>query len=163
MKVLKKYIFPCLIISLVLNAFLIIRQNQFYSNSNSTDYSLVYHHLDSMIVENFLKKFEDGERIVVYFGRPSCSDCDNVDDILVELIYRYNLGDKIKYVNVEDEYQKGKLHWDKFKNLVSISGTPTFAIYDKQKMISKYDFEENGGFTIEDFKIWLQDNGLLQK
>lgn len=123
----------------------------------SKDENIMYHYLDSMLVNNFIKKYQDKERLIVYFGRPTCSDCKGFEKFFIKQIKEFSLEDKIKYINVESLHCDKKV-WKEFKGKFKIEGTPTLAIYDNGKLVSKLDFEEMKGFTSDDLTEWLNNN-----
>ena len=121
----------------------------------------IYKYFDSLQPVSFEKKYNTGQRLVVYIGRPTCGDCNNFDKIFVKYIKRYNLSSKMVYVNVAELY-KNKSKWEEFKKNYSIKGTPSLVIYENKKVISKLDFEEMHGFTPAEVEKWLKNNNLAR-
>ncbi|MVX58723.1 thioredoxin [Streptococcus danieliae] len=155
----KIFVYIILIVSLVGNIyFIFIAQEleQLRSKQNTVD---MYRKLDSLLVDNFMERYNSGERLSVYFGRSSCEDCSHFDPIFIDIIERYKLGDKVYYVNVEGLHEN-KFEWENFKEEVNIKGTPTIAIYENKKILTKLDFEEQDGFTSYELESWISKNLL---
>lgn len=164
MKKIIKFILPILLlVSLGINLNLILSKNPTERFRNSEDKNLeMYKYLDSMQLANFEAKYNTGQKLVVYIGRPTCEDCNNFDKIFVKYIKQYDLSSKIIYVNV-DELYKNKSKWERFKQTYDIKGTPSLVIYENKKVISKLDFEEMHGFTPDDIKKWMMKNNLAEE
>lgn len=123
-------------------------------------YTDIYFELDSLTVQSFERRVANGETLLVYIGRPSCSDCNSLEPIFKNVIHQNHLGGKIWYVNVHFLHQD-KEKWAAFKQRYGISGTPTLAKFAHGKQVNKLDFEENGGIGVADLNNWLNQNGLL--
>ena len=148
-----------LIISLVINLFFAIYVVR--SQNTIIKQDTMYSKLNSSLVDNFIDQYDEGKKCVVYIGRSSCSDCNHFDTISSNVIDKYNLNKQLSYVNVEDIH-KDKERWENFKKKFSIKGTPTLAVYNDKRLITKLDFEETGGFTPKELDNWVTVN-LLSK
>ena len=153
----KKYIaIVVLIISLVANVFFLFYklkpQQQEYARETA-----MYSKLDSLLVDNFIDRYQNGDKLVVYVGRPSCGDCSKFEEVFDQIIEKYKLRKQLYYVNVE-EIHKNKNELENFKQKFKIKDTPTFAIYENKKLVAKLDFEENNGFTPYELEKWITSN-----
>lgn len=143
-------------ISLVANIFFLFYrfkpQQQEYARETA-----MYSKLDSLLVDNFIDRYQNGDKLIVYIGRPSCGDCSKFEEVFDEIIDKYKLRKQLCYVNVE-EVHKNKNEWEHFKQEFKKKGTPTFAIYENKKLVAKLDFEENNGFTPYELEKWITFN-----
>lgn len=123
-------------------------------------YSPISNKLNTILPNELKKYLKSNESIIVYFGRPSCSDCNLFEKSFIKYIDQYNLSSKIYYVNVNTIHDN-KNEWTAFKKQYGISGTPTFVKYKYDIEVNKLDFEEDNGFSSTDLKEWLKINQLI--
>lgn len=48
-----------------------------------TTYPEIYDYFDSITLDTFQNKIKNKETFIVYVGRPTCSDCEILDDRLI--------------------------------------------------------------------------------
>ena len=151
----KIILYIVLVFSLIANAYFIVGQT--YEKDMTHPTLTMYDKLNSLLEKNFVLRNNDGKKLIVYFGRPGCGDCNKFDQILGEMIDKYKISDRLYYVNVE-RIHENKSEWLQFKKKYNIKGTPTFAIYNHRKLLTKLDFEEHGGFSLKELEMWISRN-----
>lgn len=119
-------------------------------------YPEIYDYLDSMTVDNF-QNYLNEDDLVVYIGRPSCSDCNLFEPSLIDLIEVKHLGSKMKYLNVA-KLRKNENEWNRFKQLYDIQYTPTIAKFVEGNLVSKTEWTPEKGISIDDVEIWINQN-----
>lgn len=55
-------------------------------NKISESYPKIYDYLDSITIDTFKNQIKNKDTFIVYVGRPTCSDCELLDDRLISNI-----------------------------------------------------------------------------
>ena len=69
-------------------------------NKISESYPKIYDYLDSITIDTFKNKIKNKDTFIVYVGRPTCSDCELLDDRLISNIEEDSSLKKILYMNI---------------------------------------------------------------
>ncbi|MGX7243951.1 thioredoxin family protein [Enterococcus quebecensis] len=120
-------------------------------------YPEIYNYLNAVTVENFETKVADKEDFYVYFGRPTCGDCNEFEPHLIGLIKEYKLQDSLVYLNAA-ELRKDEKAWELFKERYQLLYTPTLAKFEKGKLVSKEEWTPENGIAIENVEKWIMEN-----
>lgn len=126
-----------------------------------SSYSEAYLKYNSILpneVEEYIKKKDS---VIVYFGRPNCTDCNFFEYSLEKIVDKYDLANKIVYVNVSSIHDNEE-KWKAYKRYFGIYGTPSFVYYRNGICNSILDFEKENGITTKEFTRWLEKNKLIK-
>lgn len=123
-----------------------------------SNYPEIYDVLDSITVVNFPTHINEKE-LVLYIGRPTCSDCNMFEPALIELIKEKNLEAKIYYLNIS-KLRDDEKKWEIFKEKYSIRYTPTLAKFTSGSLKSKVEWTPEYGISINQVEKWLDQNVL---
>ncbi|CAD5897033.1 Thiol reductase thioredoxin (modular protein) [Carnobacterium maltaromaticum] len=124
-------------------------------------YSPMYKYLSTVTLDSFEKKIKNNESFVVYIGRPSCSDCTFFEDDFIELLEKFQLNNKIYYMNVYWEHKNNLEGFIDFKKSYGFNQTPAFLVFSKGKKISQIEWSEKGlpkSILIE----WFKQNKVIE-
>ncbi|EOH99254.1 hypothetical protein UAY_02031 [Enterococcus moraviensis ATCC BAA-383] len=121
-----------------------------------TAYPEIYDYLDSITVDNF-QSYSNENELVVYIGRPTCSDCNLFEPRLIDLIVEEKLEAKVKYLNVA-KLRKDEKEWDNFKQLYNVNYTPTIAKFVEGELVSKIEWTPEKGISIDKVETWINQN-----
>ena len=69
-------------------------------NKISESYPKIYDYLDSITIDTFKNQIKNKDTFIVYVGRPTCSDCELLDDRLISNIEEDSSLKKILYMNI---------------------------------------------------------------
>lgn len=119
-----------------------------------TKYPPIYNVIDSMTLKNFEDKIEKKEDVIVYVGRPSCSDCTKFEPKFIQMLENKKLTSYIVYLNVA-ELRKNEQKWDEFKEKFGIEYTPTIARFSLGKIVDKVNWTPENGTDIDEFDYFL--------
>lgn len=109
------------------------------------------------ITINKLDEYNDEIKdYIVYVSRPACSDCNLLDDRIINDVKSNIFLNELKYLDVSELY-KSKTKWNLFKKENHIEGTPSFIHYKNGKVVSTYGWTEKDGFNYEIFLKWLNE------
>ena len=75
----------------------------------------IYDYLDSITIDTFKNKIKNKDTFIVYVGRPTCSDCELLDDRLISNIEEDSSLKKILYMNITIIHEN-KSKWNDFKS-----------------------------------------------
>lgn len=149
-----KKLISLVLLAVILCLFILIFSiTQGSKKETNVTYPNIYNYINSVTVDN-LSSFLEDNRKVIYFGRPSCSDCDLFEPELIEIIEDRNLENEITYVNI-DKIHKDKDDWYSFRKLYNIKYTPTLAIYENKKQVSKIEWTPKSGLSIKKLERWI--------
>ena len=100
-KILNYILVLVLIISIGGNLYLTIKQNQYLEliEQSKKEYPKIYDILNSVTIDTFNEKVKNKERIIVYVGRPDCSDCNAFEPKFIVYLNTIKSKDVI-YLNV---------------------------------------------------------------
>ena len=126
-KILNYILVLVLIISIGGNLYLTIKQNQYLEliEQSKKEYPKIYDILNSVTIDTFNEKVKNKERIIVYVGRPDCSDCNAFEPKFIVYLNTIKSKDVI-YLNVAS-IRLDKNKWENFTNDFGINYTPTIA------------------------------------
>lgn len=154
-----------LIILLVIGLFsVIITKRNSYEHENvlraeiiseSKTNTTVYKELNSITIPTFEKKISDKRDFLVYIGRPTCSDCNLFDPILVNELKKEDMTSNVVFLNVAWERQKGWTSWVQFKKKYGFKQTPAIIHYHNGKVLSIIQWGNNKGISKGDLHLWL--------
>lgn len=119
-------------------------------------YPEIYDHFDSITLDTFQNKIKNKEAFIVYVGRPSCSDCELLDDRLISDSKKNEDIKKILYLNISSIHDDKK-NWENFKKNYMIEGTPAFISFNQGKLVSTCSWTEDDGFDYNSFIDWLYE------
>lgn len=122
--------------------------------------STVYEYLDSITEKSFKERVSNGERVVVYIGRPDCNDCIYFEPVLRYLVEKTNISVEIKYLNAKIIRENGEEYWNNFKQMYQFTQTPAILLYDNGVYVDAIEWSEDG-LTYERLLTWLQKNNVL--
>ncbi|MBO0421358.1 thioredoxin family protein [Enterococcus plantarum] len=120
-------------------------------------YPKIYNYLNAVTVENFETKVVNKEDFYVYFGRPTCGDCNDFEPHLIKLIKKHKLQNSLVYLNAA-ELRKDKKSWELFKETYQLLYTPTLAKFENGKLVSKEEWTPENGIAIENVENWIMEN-----
>ena len=126
----------------------------------SLNTSSVYSYLDSITEKSFEERVLNGEKVVVYIGRPDCNDCIYFEPILQYVVEKNNISLEIKYLNAKIIREKGEKYWNEFKQKHNFTQTPAILIYDQGKCIDMIEWSPEG-LSYDELLKWLQKNNIL--
>lgn len=92
-------------------------------------YPEIYDVLNSVTLENFESKVSKKNNLIVYVGRPTCSDCTEFEPKLIEMLKKYDLQDKVDYLNVA-QIRKNEKDWENFKRTYQVEYTPAIVKFE---------------------------------
>lgn len=106
--------------------------------TEKTTYPEIYDTLNSISYLNFNAFLADNkdQKLIVYVGRPTCSDCSVFEPVLIDFIKNSNLSNQVIYLNVA-QTRKNEAEWEKFKTAHNIIYTPAIAIFEGGKFNTK--------------------------
>lgn len=117
----------------------------------------IYKEFISYPLETFETQFSSGKKGFVYIGNAECPDCSSFYPVLLKVIRKYNLSDKIAYV--EGKYLREESNnWMNFKKKYNFSQTPALIIYGKGEIISEIEWDQKEGITENRLEKWIDDN-----
>jgi predicted bacteriocin transport accessory protein len=122
-------------------------------------YPQIYDYLPSKLPSKFQEEVKNGEEIIVYVGRSSCSDCLIFEPKFIEIIKREHLENKIYYLNIA-KIRKNEKEWNTFKNTFGIQYTPALARFKNGKLFSKIEWTPEKGADLNNFETWISSNDL---
>lgn len=129
----------------------------------NSEVSPTYDYLNSLTIRNFQSSIEKEETLIVYIGRPDCSDCNFFEPVFREIVNKYMLFDKIYYLNVK-KYRENNNEdtWNEFKQKYGFTQTPAIIYYVNGKVYSMIEWDTTEGLTEERFSRWLLENDIIQ-
>ena len=133
------------------------KENKRLINENLATYPEIYNYLDSVTFSTFKKKINNDDTFIIYFSRPTCTDCNLFDPQLIELIGSNSNYSQIIYLNLA-KLRTNEEDWSDFKKTYNIIYTPTIAKYEDGKLISKIEWTPEKGINMNDVSIWLSKN-----
>lgn len=134
-------------------------QTERYDNCASNT-STVYRYLDSITEKSFEERVLNGERVVVYIGRPDCNDCIYFEPILQHLVEKNNISLEIKYLNAKIVRENGEEYWKEFKQRYHFTQTPAILLYDQGMCIDMIEWSAEG-LAYDELLKWFQKNNIL--
>lgn len=130
-----------------------ILQTEIISESKTN--TSVYKNLNSITIPTFENNVSDKRNFLVYIGRPTCSDCNLFDSILVNELKKEDMTSNVVFLNVAWERQKGWKSWVQFKKKYGFNQTPAIIHYHNGKVLSIIQWGNNKGISKEDLHLWL--------
>ena len=106
-------------------------------------------------IDTFKNKIKNKDTFIVYVGRPTCSDCELLDDRLISNIEEDSSLKKILYMNITIIHEN-KSKWNDFKSTYNIKGTPAFISIKNGEIKSNYSWTKENGFDFEVFMEWIK-------
>lgn len=168
MKLKKKYCFIygvsiIFITSILLNFYLYFFNKKYQSDiiDINKNISKTYNYLNSITIENFEKKVLSGEEFYIYIGRPDCNDCLLFEPIFEEIIQKYNLSEKIIYLNVKTLVETDLNKWNNFKNKYGFTQTPAIIHFKDKDNIDIIEWDNENGLEADRLLDWLKNMNLI--
>lgn len=167
-KVMKRKLLVIISVSLVLsilgNIALFVYGKKYemgYSNCKN-EISATYNYLNSITIRNFKNAIEEKRDMIVYVGRPDCSDCNYFEPTFREVINQYNLFEDIYYLNVKN-YRESNTEetWQNFKRKYGFTQTPAILIYQDGNLKSMIEWDSEEGLSKERLVEWLTYNNIV--
>lgn len=160
----KKVIIILLLASILVNIIQTVHyeklKSKFLKISSESDKTFEY--MDTLTVDSFIKKIENGETMCVYIGRASCNDCNLFQTILEDVVNTYHFRIPIFYVSVE-QYRKSNMeNWEMFKKDHNFNQTPAFLLYTKSEFIDSIEWNSTG-ISENELVEWLKRNKIIWK
>lgn len=142
-------------ISLVGNVYLIIKQNEYLKlvEQSKKEYPKIYDILNSITISSFDEKIKSKERVIVYVGRPDCSDCSAFEPRFIDYLNNINSKDLI-YLNVSS-IRSDEKKWDDFVNTFGIKYTPTIALFEEGELVDKVEWTPETGINLKEVEKFL--------
>ena len=144
----KKVIIILLLASILVNIIQTVHyeklKSKFLKISSESDKTFEY--MDTLTVDSFIKKIENGETMCVYIGRASCNDCNLFQTILEDVVNTYHFRIPIFYVSVEQ-----------YRNF---NQTPAFLLYTKSEFIDSIEWNSTG-ISENELVEWLKRNKII--
>lgn len=125
------------------------------------NYSPMYEYFTGLSVLEFEQKVANGEKMVVYFGRPDCGDCSTFEPMFTEVISEMGLTNNLYYVNVKWKREANTEQWENFKDVYGFSQTPAFVSYDFGQAQSMIEWTEKG-LPKSELVAWLEAQGFTK-
>lgn len=122
----------------------------------------IYNYLNSITINNFEEKVLSEEEFYIYIGRPDCGDCMLFEPMFENVIEKYNLYDKIYYLNVKHFKETNSDQWKSFKNKYGFTQTPAIIHFKNAENISIIEWNEEKGLSENIFLDWLKNNNLIK-
>lgn len=170
MKTYKKSVLNGVVVSILLvGIYFLFRENTTLKRSNSTlkiekqvviSNNETYGYLNSLTVNSFEKKIENGEDTFVYIGNSTCSDCSNFSKTLKKEVEEFPLKDSMYLVDITTIHSD-KDRWLGFKKRYGFDQTPSFLLIEQGKVKSLFQWDEKKGLDEENFHNWLKQNELF--
>lgn len=105
-------------------------------------YPKIYDSIDSITINSFEKSIKNKEKLLVYVGRPTCSDCNLFEPLFINQINKNDWNSYITYLNVA-KIKKNEHKWLEFKKQYHLNYTPTIAFYKNGKLVDKLEWSPN--------------------
>ena len=161
-KIIKKLLYVVIIISILCN---VIQLREVYSlkkevEEYASNISPEYEYLDSLTVKSFENAVQSGNSFVAFIGRPDCGDCIYFEPTLKYLSSKYDLSNKIMYVNVKRYREENQERWESFKSKYGFTQTPSFLYFENGKCVSEIEWGEDG-LPLEEVLQWLNENNII--
>lgn len=118
-------------------------------------YSKVYLELNSLTYNTFKEKVKNKDRFYVYVGRPNCSDCNNFEDVLIELLNKYDVMDSVYYLNIANLINNEK-ELEELRNKYNLMYTPSFVEFSEGKLKTKVEWTPENGIIKEEVESWIK-------
>ncbi len=115
-------------------------------------------YLENIKVNDMLEIEELKEEIIIYIGRPDCSDCITFEPMFEKVVKENNYENKIKYLNVKDFRQKNTDEWNAFKEKYDFSQTPALLKFQSGKVVSVIEWDTEKGLSRSLLENWLSEN-----
>ncbi len=164
MKNVKNIVMLFLVISIALNIGLYKKLDSTYSQYETCKkcISPTYDYLNSITIRNFEDAIKQGEKLVVYIGRPDCSDCIFFEPILRQVVNEYNLFNEIQYLDVKSFRENNSQEtWEIFKKKYGFTQTPACIIYENGTYVTQVEWDTSYGLTKQRFMKWLKNNNMI--
>lgn len=119
----------------------------------------IQQYLSAISIKDIENKNDHHDEFFVYVARPTCSDCEILDDRIIHDLKSNPDLKKLKYLDVT-KIHKNNSKWIRFKKSHNIEGTPSFLHYKNGKIVGEYGWTENDGFDYEYFLNWIKNEGI---
>ncbi|EOL44568.1 thioredoxin family protein [Enterococcus caccae] len=119
-------------------------------------YPEIYDVLNSMTIENFENEVSEKKELIVYVGRPTCQDCTEFEPKLIEMLKKYELQDKVEYLNVA-QIRKDERDWENFKAKYHVEYTPAIVNFKEGKLVTMVNWTPEKGTEMEQFDNYLNN------
>lgn len=157
-------LFTICLISIIINLGLFVSNKHINQNFETckNEISLTYDYLNSITIRNFENYVKGKKDFIVYIGRPDCSDCNYFEPTFREIIERYQLYDKIYFLNVKKYREKNtEAIWNNFKKIYGFTQTPAIIKYSDGKVESIIEWNTHKGLSKDRFINWLSENEII--
>jgi thiol-disulfide isomerase/thioredoxin len=117
----------------------------------------IYQDIISYPMESFENKFVQGDIMLVYMGNLECSDCSTFYPILKKKLEKYNLKNKLIYIECS-HLRSNKDEWIKFKKKYSFTQTPAFIIFKNSRVLTSIEWDDDNNLNEATFDNWISKN-----
>lgn len=121
-------------------------------------YPSIYDYLNSITYTQFQQSVASKEKMIVYIGSSTCSDCSSFEKEMIPLIEKEAvMMSTIQFLNIAriyDDTEEQRV----LKKTYNIYHTPTLAKFENGQLISKVEWTEEKGIDIEEVKEWMEEN-----
>lgn len=161
---LKLLIIIFLLISISLNLYVYLENKKLTEEKIDLKLNIsdMNEYLNSITVKNFEKKVLSGDDFFVYVGRPDCGDCNLFEPMFKDVIKKYNLNEKIIYMNIKSFRENDKEAWEKFKNQYGFTQTPAIIHFNNGNNIDIIEWDNEKGLSYIMLIEWLKNINLIK-
>ena len=114
--------------------------------------------LNEIDIDEYLDLLKGDEASIIYVARPTCHYCQEMEPIVKNIVYEYDV--KVNYLNTDELDDEGQSKLIKSDDYFSEGyGTPLLLVVKKDKIV---DIQE--GLTDKDTTVkFLKDNGFINE
>ena len=116
-------------------------------------YPDIYNYLSSVTLKKFEEMVAQKESVVIYIGRPTCSDCNAFETEFIKILQKNKL-ENIVYLNVT-KLRNSDRKWQIFQDTYDVQYTPTIVKFENGKNISKVEWSPQKGTDLIAFEKWI--------
>lgn len=150
------------IITILMLTIYIYNLNSKYNKLILENKSYVKEYLDEILLDEFYEKYIQEEEMIIYVGRPDCSDSREFEQWFEPIVIKYNLNDKIQYLNIKPITDKYELYKNLTESKYGFKNTPTLIHYKNGEIHNIQEWTVLTGFTEEMVIEFLEESNLIQ-
>ena len=112
----------------------------------------IQQYLGAITITDIENKNDHHDEFFVYVARPTCSDCEILDDRIIHDLKSNPDLKKLKYLDVTEIHKNNS----KASSLAALAQI----YYKNGKIVGEYGWTENDGFDYEYFLNWIKNEGI---
>lgn len=116
--------------------------------------------LDEIGIDEYLDLLKDDEASIIYVARPTCHYCQEMEPIVRNVVYEYNV--KVNYLNTDELDDEGQADFIKSNDYFDEKGgygTPMLIIVKDNDFVDVIE-----GLTDKDTVVnFFKDNGIIEE